>query len=124
MSRARRAAERRGRAAEWLVLIYLMLKGYRILARRARTPYGEVDLAALRAGLLVFVEVKARASRAEGLEAVRFAQRERLAMAAQTLAARWRLSRLRQRFDVVVVRPWGRVDHIRDAWREERVRSN
>lgn len=124
MTRVRRRAERWGRAAEWLALLFLIAKGYRILARRARTPFGEVDLAATRADLLIFVEVKARANRAEGLEAVRFAQRRRLLLAAQSLAARWRLSRLRQRFDVVVVEPWGRISHIRDAWRDEPRSSN
>ena len=37
-------------------------KGYRILARRFRTPYGEIDIVARRRNLLTFVEVKARAT--------------------------------------------------------------
>ena len=39
-----------------------MLKGYRILARRYRTPHGEIDIVARRQQLIAFVEVKARAS--------------------------------------------------------------
>ncbi len=42
-----------------------MAKGYRILARRLRTPYGEVDLIAVRGRRLAFIEVKRRATRAE-----------------------------------------------------------
>jgi putative endonuclease len=43
---SRQQAERRGRAAEWAAMLFLLCKGYRILGHRLRTPYGEVDLAA------------------------------------------------------------------------------
>lgn len=44
-------------AARWLVS-----RGYRILARQYRTPYGEVDLIVLEGQTLVFTEVKYRGS--------------------------------------------------------------
>jgi putative endonuclease len=44
----REAAERRGRGAETLACWYLRLHGWRILARRARVPGGEVDIVAQR----------------------------------------------------------------------------
>ena len=37
----RRRAERRGRLAELAAVLLLVAKGYRILARRYRTPVGE-----------------------------------------------------------------------------------
>ena len=37
-----------------------MAKGYRILARRHRTPYGEIDIIAARGRRVAFVEVKRR----------------------------------------------------------------
>ena len=49
---SRQRAEQRGRTAELLAALWLMAKGYRILAHRARTPFGEVDLAARPCGLL------------------------------------------------------------------------
>ena len=61
-SPARLAAFRTGLSAESRAAAYLMLKGYRILAKRFRTPHGEIDIVARRRHLLVFVEVKARAS--------------------------------------------------------------
>jgi putative endonuclease len=116
---SRRAADRRGRFAEWLAAAWLLAKGYRLLALRARTPYGEVDLAALHNGLLVVVEVKARPDLRRGLDAISAQQKRRLAHAAVTLSQRWRLASRRIRFDIVIVRPWAWPLHIRDAWRDE-----
>jgi putative endonuclease len=56
-------AEKRGRGAETLACWYLRLKGWRILARRARVPGGEVDIVARRGRIVAFVEVKARPTR-------------------------------------------------------------
>ncbi len=85
---SRRKAERRGRFAETLAALWLLSKGYRILAQRARTPYGEVDIAAMKDGVLVIVEVKARPSLEAGVFAVSLKQRGRLIRAGQDLARR------------------------------------
>jgi putative endonuclease len=66
----RRAAFRTGVSAELCAAAYLIAKRYRILARRFRTPFGEIDLVARRGNLVVFVEVKARASLEEAAYAV------------------------------------------------------
>ena len=58
----RQQAEKRGRGAETLACWYLRLRGWRILARRARVPGGEVDIVARRGRILAFVEVKGRSS--------------------------------------------------------------
>lgn len=115
MSKSRRAAERRGRGAELLAALWLTAKGYRILGQRQRTPFGEVDIAALRKGVLVIVEVKARNTRDAGLYAVTPMQRERIGRAASVLAGRWRLNALPIRFDVVVIGA-GWPQHVRGAW--------
>ena len=54
------AAHFTGLSAESRAAAYLVAKGYRIVARRFRSPVGEVDIVARRRGVLVFVEVKAR----------------------------------------------------------------
>ena len=56
----RRLRLRRGFGAEWVASLLLMAKGYRILARRHRTPYGEIDIIAARGQRVAFVEVKRR----------------------------------------------------------------
>ncbi len=117
---ARQAAERRGRSGEILAALALQLKGYRILARRVRTPVGEIDLIARRGGLVAFIEVKARRSVAEAQEAVTPRAQQRIARAADAWCARRAgLAMLDRRFDVIAVRPWRWPVHIRDAWRPD-----
>lgn len=50
---------RLGRRAEDIVARWLSEKAWRILARNARTRFGELDIVALDGGTLVFLEVKA-----------------------------------------------------------------
>lgn len=119
----RQQAERRGRTAEWAALLLLMCKGYRILGHRLRTPYGEVDIAAWKAGVLVIVEVKARNTYDAGAYAVTPMAQQRIARAAQTLAGRWRLMSAPIRFDLVVVGSGLLPRHERGAWYDERSRA-
>ena len=65
----RQVAFRLGLSAESRAAAYLIAKGYRILARRWRSPAGEIDIVARRRGTLVFVEVKARARLDDAAEA-------------------------------------------------------
>lgn len=110
----------RGRTAERLAAWRLRLAGYRILARRMRTPYGEIDLIAAKGDLAAIIEVKARRDLAAGLSAVAPRQRRRIAEAAEWLAAkRPEIARRRRRFDIVIVRPWRAPQHVIDAWRPE-----
>lgn len=113
-----RTRDARGRFAETLAALYLRLCGYRILARRFATRVGEIDIVAARRDLVVFVEVKHRASRAEALESVLPAQRARIERAASLfLALHPRLASARVRFDVVAFAPRRLPVHLRDAWR-------
>lgn len=82
-SRARQFNERNGRRAEWVAAAFLMLKGYRLLAKRHKTPYGEIDLIAVRGRRLVFCEVKHRARLADAERSVTARQASRIAAAAQ-----------------------------------------
>ena len=81
-SPARVAAFRTGLSAESRAAAYLMAKGYRILAKRFRTPYGEIDLVARKRNMIVFIEVKARASLDEAAYAVTPRQQARIIDAA------------------------------------------
>jgi putative endonuclease len=78
----RRARLRRGTGAELIASLLLRAKGYRILARRHRTPFGEVDLIAVRGRRLAFVEVKRRATLADAEAALTPHQAARIGRAA------------------------------------------
>src|SRR6202171_6066404 len=82
-SPARVAAFRTGLSAESRAAAFLMAKGYRILAKRFRTPYGESDIVARKRNLLAFIEVKARASLDEAAYAVTQRQQARIIDAAE-----------------------------------------
>lgn len=116
----RQKAEGWGRWAEALAALYLLCKGYRILARRFRSRLGEVDLVVRRGKVLAFVEVKARANAKLGLEAVGERQRRRIEQGAQLyLAAHPAAADLEIRFDLIVVPRTIRVIHLKGAWRPQ-----
>jgi putative endonuclease len=102
----RYGAYRKGHRGEWLAAIALMLKGYRIVARRYRTKLGEIDLIARRGDLIAIVEVKARPTLAEAMEAIGFVSQRRIEGAADLWLVRQRdYTRLSLRFDMVAVLP-------------------
>jgi putative endonuclease len=112
------AARVSGRRGEVLAVLMLMLKGYRILGFRLKTPQAEIDILALRGGTLVAVEVKRRTNLPAALEAVSFDQRQRLRRAATNLAARRpSLAGAAVRLDLVALAPGRLPVHIPDAWK-------
>ena len=116
-SKARIAAQRGGHLAEFLAGWLLRAKFYRLLARRYKTPLGEIDLVAECFGTIVFVEVKARASarlEAEALEAVN--QARILRAAAYWQARHPRLADRPCRFDVIFLAPGHWPRHVINAF--------
>ncbi len=113
---SRKGAEKRGRRGEGIAAWYLRLKGWRILARRARTPRGEVDLVARRGGTVAFVEVKWRATAAELDLAIDEYRLRRVAAAAEAVAPRFVRPGDDQRIDVLLLAPGRFPRHIVNAW--------
>jgi len=113
----KRRFERKGRRAEWFAALALMLKGYRIVSLRYRTPVGEIDLVARTGDLIAFVEVKARRNISAGIDAVSYPAQRRIAAAGELFISRQKDSaRLSWRHDIVVVSPWRWPQHIEDAF--------
>jgi putative endonuclease len=113
----RRAAFRFGLSAESRAAALLVAKGYRILARRWRTPVGEVDIVARRGQTIAFVEVKARADLDNAAEAVTDRQERRITAAAEAWLMRHpQHGRCYIRFDAILVAPLRIPRHIQGAF--------
>lgn len=116
-SPARVAAFQTGLSAESRACAYLIAKGYRILARRYRTPYGEIDIVARRRNLLAFIEVKARANLDDAAYSVTPQQQQRIVAAAQAwLMIQPDYANFDMRFDVVLIAPKHLPRHLMAAF--------
>jgi putative endonuclease len=113
----RQSAERGGRRAEGIAAWWLRLKGWTILARRLRTPVGEVDLVARRGRTLAFVEVKARGTPESAELALDDYRLRRVAAAAEALAPRFARPGDDLRIDAMFILPRRLPRHMIDVWR-------
>ena len=110
-------AYRRGHSSEWLAAAALVLKGFRIVARRYRTKLGEIDLIARRGNLVLIVEVKARKSLMEAMEAIAYESERRIEGAADLWLSRQRdHAKISMRFDMVAVLPWRWPVHVENIF--------
>ena len=113
----RQVAFRVGISAESRAAALLIAKGFRILARRWKSPVGEIDIIARRRSLLVFVEVKARERLDDAAWSVTARQRARIAAAAEAWLAVNADDRVRDiRFDAMLVAPGRMPQHIPAAF--------
>jgi putative endonuclease len=110
----RQLAERLGRRAETLAGFYLMLKGFRIVLKRYKVKGGEIDIIAKRGKLVIFVEVKARATTDAALLAIDTAKQQRFETAARNFVRRYPGQR-RYRADAILIRPGRWPLHVVDA---------
>jgi putative endonuclease len=111
------AAFQTGLSAESRAAAWLIAKGYRILARRFRTPHGEIDIVARRRNLIAFVEVKARASLDEAAYAVTARQQQRIVNAAEGwLMAHPEHADFELRFDAMLIAPRHLPRHLLAAF--------
>ena len=109
--------EGRGRWAEHVAALFLMLRGYRILRRREKTPFGEIDIIARRGKRIAFVEVKFRRTRQAAEDALTPMQAQRVGNAADHWISKRPVYEDYERgFDAVLVLPWAWPVLIPDAY--------
>ncbi|MCP1198905.1 YraN family protein [Notoacmeibacter sp. MSK16QG-6] len=114
---AKRRFLKRGARGETLAAWLLRLKGYRIVGRNVRTRLGEIDIVAKRRNLIAIVEVKARPTLQDAMEAVTPAAQKRISNAADLwLAKRRDAANLSIRFDIIAVVGRRLPIHIENAW--------
>jgi len=112
----RQEAEKRGRSAETIACWYLRLHGWRILARRARVPGGEVDVVAKRGRTLAFVEVKGRADADSAGFSLDEWRLRRVAVAAERLMSRYMDGVDDVRIDAIFIVPFRWPKHLPNVW--------
>ena len=107
---AYQSAERAGRWAEWLVLLFYMIRGFWLIAWRKNTPYGEIDLIVRRGHHIRFIEVKYRTHINAFDSPVTAHQIKRLRAAAHLCYHSYCPDGDAScQFDVVLVRRWWRI---------------
>lgn len=95
---------------------WLRLKGWRILAQRARVPGGEVDLVARRGRVLAFIEVKQRRTAEAAAWSLDEYRLRRVAVATERLAPRYARTGDIIRMDAIFVVPGSFPRHVTNIW--------
>lgn len=103
-----------------------MLKGYRIAALREKTHSGELDIVACKGGILAIIEVKARDTLEDGINALTWHQQQRIIRGTASFIGRQRqYAGLAIRYDLIVIRRWRLPHHARQVfWPEGRSASD
>jgi putative endonuclease len=116
-SRDRHRARRFGLRAETIALIWLLLRGYRVLHRNFLAQGGEIDLIAQRGRTICFIEVKARATLPEAQSAITEIKRRRIERAARQWITRNRWSvGYTMRGDAIFIAPRRLPLHLAEAY--------
>lgn len=112
----RQRAEREGRRGELAAELFLRAKGWSILARRRKTPLGEIDIIARRLRTIAFVEVKWRKREEDLALAIDEYRLRRVAAAAEAVAHEYATDGEDVRIDVMLLAPGRLPQHIVNAW--------
>ncbi|MBA5723758.1 YraN family protein [Candidatus Liberibacter sp.] len=113
----RRKALQYGRFAENFSALFLLIKGWKIIALRYRNPFGEIDIIASRKNLVIFVEVKARKTVHAAIDSISYTSRKRIRTAGEAwIAKQINGQYLSYRYDIIAVTPWRLPKHLPDAF--------
>ena len=109
----------KGNFAELLACTLLIMKGYRILARRYKTSVGEIDIVARRGKYLAAVEVKYRPSIDEAKSCISRSQQRRIIQATQLFLQDRKMPNMFIRFDIMAITSKKLPVHIQNAWQSD-----
>jgi putative endonuclease len=109
----RQKAHQLGHRSEMIAAWFLRLKGYKIMARRFKTKVGEVDIIARKRDLIIMVEVKARPSLKEAMDAISTSAMVRIENAGDVwLCQQHDFAKLSVRYDMIAVMPYQWPIHV------------
>lgn len=112
----RQRAEKAGRKGETRAALWMQAQGWQLLDQRVKTPRGEIDLVMRRGGLVAFIEVKWRQSRAELDHAIDEYRLQRVAAAVECVAHEYAADGEDIRIDVILLAPKSLPRHVENAW--------
>ncbi len=115
-SNKRKKNERIGRIAEFFAVVFMRLKGYRLLAQRYKCSAGEIDLIFKRGKYIIFCEVKFRKDKNLLLYSVTNTQKLRILKTAEFWLAQKKLAQYNARFDFIGLTLWKKPIHIKNAF--------
>lgn len=102
-----------GIIAEYIAILYLFFKGYKLIRHRYSNKFGEIDLIFYHNKTIIFCEVKFRKGYLESKEALYNKQKMRIRNSASIFMRNF--EGLDARFDVVVLSFWN-IEHIKNAF--------
>lgn len=109
----KQAAYLLGHEAETKAALFLEGQNFKIIARRYKTKFGEIDLIARQDDLVLIVEVKARPTLAEAMDAVSKTAMKRIEAASDIwLAEQSDYHLLSLRYDLIALLADGALHHI------------
>lgn len=104
-----------GKWGERFAILFLILKGYKILHHNYESSLGEIDIIARRKNDLCFIEVKSRQTTIEASYAISQTQLHRIRRAAIAFVARQtKYAHMNHRFDAIYIRPWSLPIHLKN----------
>ncbi len=109
----------KGKLGEAIAARVLQNLGYVILAKRLRTPYGEIDILATINDTVVAVEVKMRRSLGQARECILLKQRSRIYNALLFVISERNIKFENYRIDVICLDHTGGYEHIKNAFSDE-----
>ncbi len=105
-----------GLYGEYLAIIFLFTKGYKIIKHNYKHPLGEIDIIARKKQLIIFIEVKAR----HKIDLLNFAlsetQKNRITSSASNFINNSRYKNYNLRFDIINIWGWFNVNHYKNCW--------
>jgi putative endonuclease len=116
-SKLRQFNESAGRRGETWAALFLQAQFYRVMARRVKTPVGEIDLIVRRGRQIAFVEVKSRSFSTGEADALAAVNIRRIIRASEAwLSRNPRYAAHDMRYDVIFLAPFAWPRHIVNAF--------
>lgn len=111
--------DNKGYEYEEIAKKYLLKNDYKIIEQNFTSKFGEIDIIAIKDGIIVFIEVKGRKNIDYGMprEAVTIYKQKRIITSAKYFLLKKGYDDIRCRFDVIEIILDDKVlDHVEDAF--------